>query len=174
METFPGGDARYYNNIFMGQKESVPWPDRIPEELNNQHYFGLATYDSLGQASFMAGNVFLGQAEPSVHEKNPVTDPDIETGFKLEARNDGWYLQLPLKLSWLEQDRPLVTSELLGKAKIPNLPFEKPDGTQFKLDTDYLGEKRNIDNPAPGPFVITKTENQWIKVWPKEKPLEDL
>jgi len=166
---FPGGDARYYNNIFVGQKDSVPWPDRIPKELNNQHYLGLATYDSLGQPSCMAGNVFLGQAKPSVLEKNPVTDPDIETGFKLEERNDGWYLQLPSNQSWLAQISPLVTTELLGKAKIPNLPFEKPDGTSIKLDTDYLGEKRNIDSPDPGPFVISQTENQWIKVWRKEK-----
>lgn len=167
METFPGGDSRYYNNIFISQRESVPWPDRIPKELDNQHYLGLATYDSLGQPSFMAGNVFLGSAEPSRLEKNPVTDPEVEPGFKLEEKEDGWYLQLTFNESWLEHKRPLVTSEMLGKAKIPNLPFEKPDGTPYQLDTDYFGKKRNSDNPAPGPFDEIKDGLMTIKVWNK-------
>ncbi len=167
MATFPGGDARYYNNIFLGQKESVPWPERIPEELNNQHYFGLATYDNLGQASFMAGNVFLGLAEPSVLEKDPITDPRIEPGYKLMEKEDAWYVQLAISPTWLDHKRSLVTSEMLGIAKTPNLPFEQADGSSYQLYLDYLGEIRNDGNPAPGPFVLPKTESQWIKVWPK-------
>jgi len=169
METFPGGDSRFHNNIFLSQEKPVPWPDRIPEELDNQHYYGLATYDSLGQASFMAGNVFLGQAEPSVFDKDPVRDPRVEPGYSLRGKEDGWYVQLAFNKTWLELKRSLVTSEMLGIAKIPKLPFEQADGSPYQLDMDYLGEKRNSDNPAPGPFVIPKSENQWIKVWPKEK-----
>jgi len=169
MATFPGGNARYYNNIFVSRKEPVPWPDRIPKKLDNQHYYGLATYDSLGQASFMAGNVFLGQAEPSVFEKDPVTDPRVEPGYKLIEKEDGWYLQLAFNNTWLDHKRSLVTSETLGIAKNPNLPFEQADGSPYQLDTDYLRENRNIDNPAPGPFVIPKSAYQWIKVWPIDK-----
>ncbi len=131
-------------------------------------FFHLATYDSLGQPSFMAGNVFLGQAEPSVLEKDPVTDPKVEPGYKLIEKEDGWYVQLAFNKTWLDLKRSLVTSEMLGIAKNPNLPFEQPDGSPYQLGTDYLGEKRNSDNPAPGPFVIPKTAYQWIKVWPKD------
>lgn len=166
--SFPGGDARYYNNIFTSSKESIPWSDRIPEELDNQHYFGLATYDSLGQPSIMTGNVFLGQAQPSVYEKSPVTDSTVEPGYNLIEKEDGWYLQLAFSKTWLDTKRSLITSEMLGRAKNPNVHFEQPDGSPYQLDTDYLGEKRNHENPAPGPFEIPKTENQWIKVWPKE------
>ncbi len=169
MATFPGGNARYYNNIFVSRKEPVPWPDRIPKKLDNQHYYGLATYDSLGQASFMAGNVFLGQAEPSVFEKDPVTDPRVEPGYKLIEKEDGWYLQLAFNNTWLDHKRSLVTSETLGIAKNPNLPFEQADGSPYQLDTDYLRENRNIDNPAPGPFVIPKSAYQWNKLWPIDK-----
>lgn len=36
-----------------------------------------------------------------------------------------------------------VTAEMLGKAKIPDLSYEQPDGTPYRLDTDYFGKKRN-------------------------------
>jgi alpha-N-arabinofuranosidase len=45
-----------------------------------------------------------------------------------------------------------VTTELLGKAKIPELPYENPDGSPLKIDTDYFGKQRNEANPTPGPF----------------------
>ena len=31
-----------------------------------------------------------------------------------------------------------MTTELLGKAAIPNLPYEQPDGTPIRVNTDYL------------------------------------
>jgi hypothetical protein len=47
-----------------------------------------------------------------------------------------------------------VTTKLLGKAAIPDAPFEDREGKPYRLDTDYLGEKRNAGNPAPGPFRL--------------------
>jgi alpha-N-arabinofuranosidase len=63
--------------------------------------------------------------------------------------------------------RPLVTGELLGKATIPDAPFENRDGTPYKMDTDYLGEKRDANNPAPGPFRLTGKNKIHLQVWPK-------
>jgi len=166
MHDFPGGDSRFYNNIFVSPEKPIPWPDRIPEGLNNQHYFGLATYDSLGQASFMAGNVFIGQAEPSVFEKEAITDPKLEQGYKLIEKQDAWYLQIEDNKTWTNQQRQLVTSELLGKAKIPDLPYENPDGKPYRLDTDYFGNERKTNNPYPGPFNEQKQGEHLIKVWP--------
>jgi alpha-N-arabinofuranosidase len=172
MESTFWGDSRFYNNIFTSQGEPAPWPERVPEELDNQHYFGLAPYDNAGLPVFMAGNVFLGQAEPSTHEKDPVTDPRIEPGYELMEKEDGWYLQLAFDQTWLDHKRPLVTSGLLGEAKIPGLPFEQPDGTQYQLDTDYLGQKRRHDQPVPGPLTAPGDEKQWRKVW-QRRPSPD-
>ena len=47
-----------------------------------------------------------------------------------------------------------MTTELLGRAKIPDLPFEKPDGSSYKLDTDYFGKMRNAESPFPGLFEL--------------------
>jgi len=113
----------------------------------------------------MTGNIFLGQAQPSVFEKEPVTDSEVETGYKLIEKEDGWYVQLAINKTWLDHKRSLVTTDMLGNAKTPNLPFEHSDGSPFQLDKDFLGQKRNNDNPAPGPFALPKTEKEWIKIW---------
>jgi alpha-N-arabinofuranosidase len=40
---------------------------------------------------------------------------------------------------------------LLGKARIPGLGFENPDGTPLTIDTDYFGKQRGT-TPTAGPF----------------------
>lgn len=168
MHDLPGGDSRFYNNIFVSPENPVPWPDRIPDRLNNQHYFGLATYDAVKLPVYMAGNVFLGQAEPFKHEENPLVQPKVEPRFKLVEKPDGWYLQIEFNKTWADHKRPLVTTEMLGKSKIPDLPYEDPDGKPYRLDTDYFGNKRKTNNPYPGPFNEQKEGKQLIKVWPKK------
>ena len=59
----------------------------------------------------------------------------------------------------------MVTSELMGEAKIPGLRFEQPDGTDYQLGTDYLGNKRHLENPVPGPLSAPGDDNHWHKVW---------
>ena len=167
MDTFPGGDSRFYNNIFISPDKPVLWPERIPEDLDTQHYYGLATYDTASLPVHMAGNVFLGRAEPSKHERSPLVETEVDTEFKLVEKSDGWYLQLAFNKTWGDHKRPLVTSEILGKAVIPDLPYEQPDGTPYQLVTDYFGTKRNTNNPYPGPFNEQKVGKQLIKVWPK-------
>jgi alpha-N-arabinofuranosidase len=167
LHNIPGGDQRYYNNILVSPGREIPWPERIPERLNTQHYFGLATYDAANLPVFMDGNVFLGQAEPSKHEKNPLIQPNVEPGFKLVEKSDGWYLQTEFDKKWADHNRQLVASEMLGKAKIPDLPYEQPDGSPYRIDTDYFGNKRKTNNPYPGPFDEPKEGKQLIKVWPR-------
>ena len=168
MHDLPGGDHRFYNNIFASPGRPVPWPTKIPKHLNVQHYFGLATYDAAKLPVYMAGNVFLGRAEPSKHEENPLVEPKVDPGLKLVERSDGWYLQIEFNKTWADHKRPLVTTEMLGKAIIPDLPYEDPDGKPYRIDTDYFGNKRNTKNPYPGPFNEPNEGKQLIKVWPRK------
>jgi alpha-N-arabinofuranosidase len=168
MDTFPGGDSRFFNNIFISQEKPVPWPERIPEKLNNQSYFGLATYDSAGLPVYMSGNVFLGKAEPSKHEEDPLVQKDFNPGITLEEKSDGWYINMHFHEKWAEYEGPLVRSEMLGKAKIPDLPFVDPAGEPYLLDEDYFGKPRNTIKPYPGPLNKQNPGEQFIKIWPKK------
>ncbi len=60
----------------------------------------------------------------------------------------------------------LVTTDVLAKAEIPDLPFERPDGSPIRVDTDYFGRKRNPADPFPGPFELPEGGKQTLAVWP--------
>ena len=115
----------------------------------------------------MAGNVFLNQAQPSKFDKSPTALPDVDPSLRLVEKPDGVYLEIMLDSAWKTMaTRSLVTTELLGKAKVPGLPFEKPDGSAYRQDVDYLGKKHDAANPFPGPFEAPKAGKQVLKVWP--------
>ena len=57
------------------------------------------------------------------------------------------------------------TSEMLGKAKIPGLPYENADGSPLVIDIDYFGAKRNPNAPSAGPFENPASGQLKLKVW---------
>ncbi len=115
--------------------------------------------------------MFLGGAKPSRHEKEPLVKPAFDPAIRLVERAEGFSLEITLDKAWgAEQTRKLVTTELLGRAKIPNLPFERADGTPIRIDSDYFGAKRNAANPFPGPFELPDGGQQRLRVWPLTAP----
>jgi len=144
-----GDDERFNNNLFVGHN-------------------GLAGYGKEAANLRAAGNVFLAGAKPATDEHRSLVLPDANAGLELTEEPDGWYLHAALDDRWVQQDDlTLVTTKLLGKAKIPNLPYEQPDGAPYRIDTDYFGKKRNVERPFPGPFAKPDqgTKRIW-KVWP--------
>ncbi|MHC4944963.1 MAG: right-handed parallel beta-helix repeat-containing protein [Planctomycetota bacterium] len=139
------GDERYYNNLFVNH--------------------GLAEYDPVKLPVFMAGNVFLSGAKPSKHETRPLVQPDVDPGLELVEEPDGLYLQILVDEAWARAQRPLVTTDLLGKAKTPELPYEKPDGSPYRIDIDYHGRNRDGTSPGVGPFEFEETGKLLLKVW---------
>jgi alpha-N-arabinofuranosidase len=133
LHNIPLGDDRYYNNVFIAAD--------------------LSPYETATLPVLMEGNVFLNSAKPSRQEADPTLKPDLDPALKLVEKPDGYYLEMNLENGWAGSTvRKLVTTELLGKAAIPDLPYEQPDGTPLRIDTDYFGKQRNTTNPAPGPF----------------------
>ena len=145
----PSGDDRYYNNIFLNA--------------------GLTAYDKATLPVFMAGNVFLNGAKPSKHEVDPTSLPDTDPKLELVEKADGTYLRITLDGAWGQRKRRLVTTDLLGNAKITDLPYEQPDGAPYCIDSDFLGKKRDGANPFPGPFEYSAdgTESVLIRVLPE-------
>ena len=143
----PCGDDRYYNNLFVGHGD-------------------LGRYDEARLPVWMDGNVFLNGAKPSRHEANPLRKSEFDPALKLLETTAGFDLELTLEAPWSpERARTLVTTERLGKAMIPNLPYEQPDGTSIRVNADYFGKVRNEFNPAPGPFENAGTGRVVLKVW---------
>ena len=152
LRKIPGGDDRFYNNLLIQPA-------------------GLAAYGKAAQPVQMAGNVFLKGAQPAAQEQDALVLPEFDPGITLVEEKDGVYLHLSLDTAWAEKPaRQLVTTERLGRAKVPDLPYEQPDGSPYHLDSDYLGRKRNAANPYPGPFELRRDGKQVLKVWPVTGP----
>jgi hypothetical protein len=142
-----GGDNRFYNNIFLGGN-------------------GLNIYDDAELPVYVDGNIYFKGAKPYIKE----TDYAEETGFdpKIEIVEEGEdvYLHITLDQSCKALDNTLVTTKLLGKARVPGLPYVNRDDTPLKVDTDYFGRKRDDKNPTAGPFEDLGQGRLSLKVWP--------
>ena len=115
---------------------------------------------------WMDGNVYLDGAKPSKFDLHAVVVPDFDPRLQLVSELGDLYLEMRIDRKWTDQQaRKLVTTALLGKAQIPDLPFEQPDGALIRIDTDYFGKKRNQSNPMPGPFERTGQGDLKLKVW---------
>ena len=147
------GDDRWFNNLVTGSGD-------------------LTAYDGAKLPVMMDGNVFLQNAKPSKHEREPLVQTDFDPALQLSQRTDGsWQLDISLDPAWAgRRTRPLVTTELLGQAKLPNQAYELPDGSSMRIDTDYFGKKRNAGNPFPGPFENPAGGKQALKVGPIVSP----
>jgi len=142
-----GGDDRFYNNVFVERAD-------------------LSQYDEARLPVWMDGNVFLKGAKPSKHEKDPLVKPEFDPAPKLVEKFDGVCMSVTFDKAWAaERTRKLVTTELLGIATIPNLPYERRDGTPIRVNTDYFGKSRNETNPTPGPFEDIGTGPLVRRVW---------
>ncbi len=147
------GDNRFFNNIFVGGALEI-----------QGRFSGLKGYANTEFPVFADGNVYLNGAKPFPGEKNFLP---LETNPEIRVLEENENVSV-----WFDFDRKIksvktrsVTTELLGKAAIPNLPFENPDGTPVKIDYDYFGTKRKSGSPIPGPFEkLQKGENR-IEVW---------
>jgi alpha-L-arabinofuranosidase len=151
LSNIPGGDDRFYNNVFAGHE-------------------GLSPYDKAAQTMHCAGNVYLAGAKPSTYDRAALTIVDLYSGITLQEKPDGWWLDMAVNRAWMfNQKRAVISTELLGRAKVPDAPYEQPDGSPYRLDADYFGRKRNTENPAPGPFQLSSGQVGYFKVWPKRE-----
>ena len=147
----PSGDDRYFNNLFVGEKPS------------------LADYDDARLPVDMSGNVFLGGSVPSEHEQDPMIHDNTQSSIRVVEEPDGVYLEMDIDDDLLTgANRPVITTDLLGRAIIPDLPFEAADGGPVRIDRDYFGRLRDPANLFPGPFETIENKPQRIKVWPKK------
>jgi len=142
-------DERWANNLFIAPA-------------------GLSVYDGQEAQLKLAGNVFMGGAKPAAEESSAIVEDARDPRLKLSEESGEYRLSLAVKPQWPKNaDRPLVTTQWLGAAVVPEAPFEQPDGSPYRLDTDYFGKPRNAENPFPGPFAQPDADATY-RVWPVE------
>jgi len=159
-----GGDNRFHNNIFVVKGAAAAAAASAAGKPRPDDGCGLGGYDAREFPLLTGGNVYFNGARPYGKETNPLTLPDaFNCQLTEEAGAVNLHLVLPGVLS--KAATTPVTTEMLGKARIPQLPYENPDGTPVKIDTDYFGKPRNKTHPMAGPFENPGTGPLTLKVW---------
>jgi hypothetical protein len=157
LTTVFAGDDRFYNNIFIGNGD-------IPSK-NSKFKYGTAVYDNARLPVWMSGNIYYYGAKPYEKEKNFIESSGFNPDVKLVEEGVNIYLNVTLNQEFYSHKVQLISSELLGDAKIPKARFENPDGTDFLADKDYFGNLRSSDNVIAGPFVNLDKGNVILKIW---------
>ncbi len=168
----PGGDINFINNLFVSNGNARQYDKALLQVRFSGNIYTKGTNQAVAEDLAKRFDGLTNSQKTKLlvrQEMNALNKQDFDPAAKLIAEKDGIYLDITLDKSWLtEQKRDLVTSELLGKVIVPDLPFENVDGSAVRVDTDYFGKKRNPSNPAPGPIETWKNGEQKIKVWPKK------
>ena len=147
----PGGDHRIYHNVFAGKASGTG-------------------FDNATLAVAASGNVYTHGTLPSRFDQMPTLRPGSHPGATIENTPDGWFLTITTDPAWRSTAaRQTVTTELLGKATVPDLPYENPDGTPLRMDTDFFGNRRLPSSPFPGPFEQPYPTATRLKVWPPSR-----
>ncbi len=173
LSTVVAGDDRFYNNVFIG--------DGGKTKLEHNEGYGLSVFNLSGKKVdnlsnnhlnltnrwpvYVEGNVYFFGALPYQIEEKVFTKADYNPQVKVVEEGENIYLQFSLQQIDVEFKTQLITTELLGKTKMPKQSFENPDGSPITFDTDYFGNKRTDVNPLPGPFANLNTNTQRLKVW---------
>jgi hypothetical protein len=157
-----GGDNRFYNNLLVGKGEAPASATKGAEAASG---FGLWVYDNRPFPMQTGGNVFCNGARPYDKEANAVTLPGVNPKVRIVDEGSNVHLHLTWDPAMRNPNSTLVTTELLGKARIPDLAYEHPDGSPLKVATDYFGKRRNSAHPTPGPFENPNPGEMRLKVW---------
>ncbi len=163
------GDDHFYNNIFIGDGAAAKSLfERKTDNKDKFTYFsfGLECYNFRPRLPETGGNVYFNGSKPCKDEV-AIVEVDKNPKYTIVEEDDKVYLTFTTIDGISRSKNPLVTSKLLGKATVPDAPFEDYDGSPLIINTDYFGNKRDKSHPAAGPFETL--EGDKVLVWSRQK-----
>ena len=143
-------------NILPGLKPYDAYPTESEWIKQFEGYCGMGSPASDRYYSYLpvsaGGNVYCNGAKPWKKEEDAVQIKEPVELSLTEA--DGiWTLHTNLYDILPVPHCAMITTNVLGKAVMPEQQFEHPDGSPITFDTDYSGRKRK-DSVLPGPFAV--------------------
>lgn len=170
------GDDRYYNNIFVGDKDL--------EGVGTSHYNGhtcsleeyikkvdeiegdVESFQKVKQPVYINKNAYLNKAKAFEREEEKLLNIDFNPLIEIIEKEDEVYLSCVLPETFDGLRGEIQTSQTLARVRIVDADFEETDGSSIRLDLDYLGVKK-ADNCQLGPIENLRAGKNYIKVWSK-------
>jgi hypothetical protein len=156
LTTIFGGDDRWYNNIFTGAGIT---------EAQTRYKYGLESYNTARLPVWMRGNCYYFGAKPSDKDEESFISENFNPGVRLTEEGDKLFLEITPDEGLSSRNLQMISTGMLGIAKIPKAKFENPDGSELKLDKDYHGRPRSVVAIPAGPFSKWPIVRQLIRVW---------
>jgi alpha-N-arabinofuranosidase len=166
------GDHRFYNNLFVASCDQHSMDDSMLRCFAAGNVFTRATQSSKFDSYPLVKPLLTPRAEGeassiSRFDIHALIKPDFDPAIKLAQKSGDWYLTINEDNAWRDEAKcRLVTTKLLGKAKVSRCAYENADSSRIRVNTDYFGENRNEKKPFPGPFETISPGPLEIKVWP--------
>lgn len=140
---------RWYNNLFIGDSLR-----KEPSGIDNVANF------------VVNNNVYLDSSPKSSLEGTGGVEGVTGSQFRIREDNKGgvsifFYLDSLL----FEKSYPYVTANLIGRTPHSNMLMENIDGTPLNIDSDYVGQKVDVQKVKPGPFQNITSGINNIVVW---------
>lgn len=155
LSIIPGGDNRFYNNLFA----TVDF-DNSDKAFG---FFGLKGYEKTAYPMHVDGNVYYGAAVPFVNEDHKLADASFVPDVRIEEEGDKVFLVIKNK-DLKQVETQMISTDKLGKAKLPKQQYEYPDGKPIQISYDYLGNPRG-KHPTSGPLESLQAGEMRIQVW---------
>lgn len=156
LTTILSGDDRFYNNVFIGWGNKAPRDSRLKP--------GLQVYNNAKLPVSISGNLYLNGALPSDFDKSLLSDAAFNPQPEFEVIDGTLYLHMNTNELFFNKVS-IITSSILGNARIPRAPFDNPDYTDLIIDRDYQGLRRTPANNIAGPFTAITGDHVIMKVW---------
>ena len=165
LRNIQGGDNRFFNNIYVrtGEFPEESFTDRAGQNISIG--YGLNVYENARYESLADGNVFYHGAKTYKGEVNSMQIPDYKPGIEIVEQDGEVLLKLQFDGNIGKIKTRLVTTEILGSTLVSEAVFESRDGTRYSIDTDFFGNRRNMDHPRVGPFESLKEGIIELKLW---------
>jgi len=109
--------------------------------------------------------VYCGAAQPFSREEGAIVLPKNTDVPSVVREENGTWLVVRFPEEARLAKTVWVTTELLGKARLPGALFDNPDGSALKIDHDYFGKPRSGERPAVGPFAAWANDSDRWKMW---------
>lgn len=164
LSAIKGGDNRFYNNLFVGTGGSPGEVAKDDKRHRRVSGYGLWVYDLREYPLQTGGNITCHSAQAYARETNALVQAGFNPQVKLVEQGGQFTLHLTLGPEFSQAATTLVTTKLLGRAKIPGLRYEDADGSALEIRTDYFGKKRSRTTPSAGPFEAPGTGTLTLRV----------
>jgi alpha-L-arabinofuranosidase len=113
---------------------------------------------------YCGSNLYFNDAKPYRKEINSVVYPDMKPEVKVVTEDGSVYVTFDFG-DLLEKIKTVnVTTDFLGIAFEPEVPYENPDGTPLCIENDFFGNPRSAVKMTVGPFEEIGRGPQKIKV----------